>query len=344
MLLASDFTPSLFSPLTGAIVDRFEHRSTMVLCEVAQALTVGTIVLLQPVAAPLFVVVAVQSQFASAFRAATRSAVADLVDDDDLEAANALIGAGTHGLEALGPLLAAVLLQFMTPRGVLGVDVLTFAVSPLLLAGLPRIRHTPSTDGIVADAKAGLAWMWRHRTVRAVALGFFAVAAFTAVDDVALAFLGRTTFDSGDSGVSLLYAGVGVGLLIGFVALGRRPPGRVASIAVMGLALCSVGNLFTGLAPVLLLAFVAQTVRGVGASLVEVGTTTLIQRTAPPELRARVFANLFGGVGIAAAISYVAGGALVDALSPRTVLIAAGIGGLVSSMIAFTAARETDEE
>jgi MFS family permease len=342
LLLATDFTPSVFSPITGAIVDRFEHRTTMVLCEIGQAIAVGTIVLLQPTAAPLFALVAVQSLFASAFQAASRSAVVDLVDDDDLESANALIGAGTHGLEALGPLLAALLLQFTTPRGVLAVDVITFCLSPMLLAGLPVIRHATSQEGLVADVRAGLAWMTHHVTVRAVALGFFAVAAFTAVDDIALAFLGKTTFHSGDSGVSLLYAGVGVGLLIGFFVLGRRSPGRAATIAVIGFSFSSLGNLFTGLAPVLVLAFVAQIGRGVGASLIDVGTTTLVQRTAPPELRARVFANLFGGVGLAAAISYVAGGALVDAWGPRPVLVVAGVGGLVSSMIAFVAARETE--
>ena len=282
-----------------------------------------------------------QSLFASAFQAASRSAVVDLVDDADLETANALIGAGTHGLEALGPLLAALLLQFTTPRGVLAVDVVTFGISPVLLAGLPGIRHATSNDGLVADVRAGLAWMAQHVTVRAVALGFFAVAAFTAVDDIALAFLGKSTFHSGDSGVSLLYAGVGVGLLIGFLVLGRRSPGRAAAIAVLGFGLCSLGNLFTGLAPVLVLAFVAQVGRGLGASLIDVGTTTLVQRSAPPELRARVFANLFGGVGFAAAISYVAGGALVDAWGPRPVLIVAGVGGLASSAIAFIAARET---
>jgi MFS family permease len=231
----------------------------------------------------------------------------------------------------------------MTPRGVLAVDVLTFAISPLLLAGLPLIHHRPSTEGVLADARAGLVWMWRHRTVRAIALGFFAVAALTAVDDIALAFLGKTTFHSGDSGVSLLYSGVGVGLLLGFLMLGRRKPGRAASIALLGLALCSIGNLFTGLAPLLVLAFIAQAIRGIGASLIDVGTTTLVQRSAPREIRARVFANLYGGVGLAAAISYVAGGALVDALSPRTVLVVAGVGGLAATAIAFIAARETQD-
>ncbi|MEY2431456.1 MAG: hypothetical protein QOC92_1181 [Acidimicrobiaceae bacterium] len=345
LLLASDFTPSLFSPLLGALVDRVELRRTMIVCEQGQAIVIGTIVLVQPKAAPLFALVALQSLFASAFQAASRSAVVDLVDDDDLEKANALIGAGTNGLEALGPLLAAGLLLFLAPRGLLAVDVVTFVISPMLLAGLPRVAvGVKSGDGVFTDAKDGLVWMWRHRTVRAIALGFFGLVAFTAADDVALAFLGRETFHSGDSGVSLLYAGVGAGLLLGFLALSRRTASAGARVAVIGFAICSVGNLFTGLAPVLLLAVIAQAGRGIGASLVDVGTTTLVQRSAPPEIRARVFANLYGGVGLAAAISYVGGGALVDALSPRAVLILAGACGLAVSALAFIAARETADQ
>jgi MFS family permease len=341
LLLATDFTPSLFSPLVGAVVDRIEHRRTMVACELGQAIVVGTIVAVQPANAPLFALVATQSVLASAFQAASRSAVVDLVDDADLEAANSLIGAGTHGLEAAGPLLAALLLRFTSPRGVLAVDVLTFLVSPILLAALPRVtRGAGRESSMLTEARAGIAWMWKHRTVRAIALGFFGLAVFTAVDDVALAFLGRSTFHSSDSGVSLLYASVGIGLLLGFAVLTRRRPGGATTVAIAGFAAGSVATIGTGLAPVLAVAFVAQAGRGVGASFIDVGTTTLVQRCAPPELRGRVFANLYGAVGAAAAVSYLAGGALVDAWGPRSALVAGGIGGLVVSIVTFVVTRE----
>ena len=45
--------------------------------------------------------------------------------------------------EALGPLLAAALLPFMSPLGLLSIDALTFLASPLLLAGVSRMRRQP---------------------------------------------------------------------------------------------------------------------------------------------------------------------------------------------------------
>ncbi len=74
-----------------------------------------------------------------------------------------------------------------------------------------------------------------------------------------------------------------------------------------------------------------QVVRGGGLSLVDVGTTTLVQRCVPRGSRGRAFANLYGGVGLAAAVSYAAGGPLLELLSPRGLLVIAGAGGIAAS-------------
>lgn len=337
LLLAGDFTPTLLSPLIGVVADRLERRRLLIVCELGQALAVGTIVMVEPPLGGLLVLVAMGSLLATLFQAAARSAVPDLVDDEDLERANALIGGGTSGLEALGPLLAAVLLPFMSPLGLLGIDAVTFLVSPLLLAGLPRMPSAfrpEQHETVSAAARTGIRYIWRHRILRPVAVAFVMVVAFNGVDDVALVFLGRDTFAAGDSGVSLLYSGSGLGLLLGFaLVVSRATRFSAVTIAIAGFAIGSAGNLLTGLSPVIAAACAMQLVRGVGISLTEVGTTTLVQRTVPRQLLGRVFANLSGAVGLAAGFSYVVGGLLLDRLSPRTILVVAGVGGIASSAI-----------
>ena len=76
-----------------------------------------------------------------------------------------------------------------------------------------------------------------------------------------------------------------------------------------------------------------QLMRGVGISLMEVGPTTLVQRTVARHLLGRVFANLYGAVGLAAGLSYVVGGLLLNRLSPRTVLVIVGAGGIGASAV-----------
>jgi MFS family permease len=124
----------LLSPLIGVLADRLERRRALMICELGQAVAVGAIVVTKPPLVSLLALVATQSLLSHLFQATARSAVPDLVGDEDLEHANALIGGGTHGLEALGPLLAAALLPFLSPRGLLAIDAVTFLLSPLLLA------------------------------------------------------------------------------------------------------------------------------------------------------------------------------------------------------------------
>jgi hypothetical protein len=106
-----------------------------------------------------------------------------LVDDDDLERANALIGFGTRGLEAVGPLLASALLLVTSPRGVLAVDVGTFIVSAALLVGLPpaRTQGAGARDAaLFTEVRLGLGALWKHRLVRVVSVTFWVGVAATA--------------------------------------------------------------------------------------------------------------------------------------------------------------------
>lgn len=337
LLIAEGFIPTLLSPFLGVIADRLERRRLLIICELGQALAIGAFVIAEPPLGVLLVLVAIGGLLATLFQAAARSAVPDLVPDEDLEHANALIGGGTFGLEALGPLLAAVLLPFMSPRGLLAIDALTFLVSPFLLAGLPRMlsafRSGPD-ETVSAAARAGIGFIWSHQILRPVAVAFVVVVAFNGVDDLALVFLGRDILAASDSGISMLYAASGLGILLGFTLVVSRatrfPP---VTIAIAGFAIGSAGNLLTGLSPVIAAAFAMQLVRGVGISLMEVGPTTLVQRTVPRHLLGRVFANLYGAIGVAAGFSYLVGGPLLDRLSPRTVFVVAGAGGIAASAI-----------
>lgn len=333
LLLAGDFTPSLLSPVLGAIADRTDGRRTMVVCELGQAALVALIVGLTPSVGVVLVLFALRSLLAATFQAASRSAIADLVDDADLEVANSVIGFGTHGLEAIGPLVAAGLLLVLDPLDVLVVDVATFLVSPMFLVGLPRLAVTIEPASLFTDVRAGLGAIVRFPVVRAITFGFWATAVFTAADDVALPFLGTDSFDAGDSAIGGLYAAGGIGVVVGFALLARRGPGPVV-IALVGLALSCGGNALTGIAPALGLAFAMQALRGVGNAWAGVGTDTLIQREVPAQLRGRVFANVYGGVGLGAGISYVAGGVVVDALGPRVALTGGGIAGLACAALA----------
>ena len=174
--------------------------------------------------------------------------------------------------------------------------------------------------------------------VRAVALGFVAVVICNGVDDVALLFLVRDSLHANISTVGVLYGAVGLGLLAGYLVLGRR--GSRSGLIVLflvGCAVSSLANLLTGLAWAMAAAFAFQLIRGVGLSALDIGVNTLLQRQVPPPLAGRVFGTLFGAVGAAAAVSYLAGAALLDVAGPRVTFVVAGGIGLLCTVVTAVA-------
>jgi MFS family permease len=336
LLLAGDFAPALLGPLTGTVADRLDRRRVMVGCELLQAALVVVIAMWLPSLPLLLALVGLRAVAGQVFQPASRAAVPAVVPERDLERANAAIGVATNGGETLGPLVAAVTLPALGVRGVLLVDAASFLVSAALLGLLPPLaREGPEQRGqasFLADAVTGLRYLWGEATLRVVALGFFAVVACTGIDDVALVFLATDTFGAGPAAAGLLLAAVGVGLLAGYALLARIG-GRVPTTALLlaGFAVSCAGNLLTGLAWAVAAALAVQAVRGLGIAAIDVAATTLVQRIAPPRLQGRVFGSLYGGIGVAAALAYLLGGALLDATTPRVAFVAAGAAGLLAT-------------
>jgi MFS family permease len=341
LLLVGDFAPSLFGPLTGAISDRFDLRRVMIGCELVQAVLLVAIAFSLGSLPLVLVLVGLRALAGQVFLPASRAAMPALVADRDLPVANSTLGLGTNGAEAVGPLLAAALLPFVGVRGALLVDAATFLLSALLLLALRPIPPVQAAPALLAGARQGLRFIWSTPAVRVIALGFCAVVACNGIDDVALVVLAKDTFAAGDAAVGILLAGVGIGLLAGYALLSRYA-GRLAmaGLLVAGFAISSIGNLLTGLAWAVAAAFALQTVRGLGIAAMDVATNTLVQRLVPAGLMGRVFGNLYGGIGAAAALSYVAGGLLLDATSaPATFLIAGTAGTLATVAVAVRLPR-----
>jgi MFS family permease len=344
LLLVGDFAPALVSPFTGALADRIDRKHLMIGCELAQGALLVLIALTLPPLPVLLTLVALRATLGQTFLAASRAAVPSLVGKSGLARANSLLGFGTNGAEAVGPFLAAALFGVVGVRGVLLVDAASFAVSALLLTAvrsLPMTAEPGARPTFLAGARAGLGQLWTVPAVRIIVLAFCAVVAFNGIDDVAVVYLVRDTLHAPASAVGLVLGGVGVGLLAGYLLLARF--GAVAPMVPLllgGLALNSAGNLLTGIAWAVSAALVLQTLRGLGIAAMDTAANTLLQRLVPDTALGRVFGNFHGAIGIAAALSYVGGGLLLDATSAPVTFVVAGTGGLLAAgAAAFTLPR-----
>lgn len=342
LLLVGDFAPSLLSPLAGALADRFDLRRLMIASEIVQGGLIAAIALTLPPLPVLLVLVGLRAAAGQVFLPASRAAVPALVRDEDLPAANSIVGLGGNAGDALGPLLAAALVGVLGIPGVLLVDAATFGLSALLLLAVPSLRPRAQVhEPLLRSARLGLRFLWGRGPVRVIALGFCVVVACNGVDDVALVFLATDTFRAGDTAVALLLAAVGIGLFAGYLLLARGAARMsMAVLLIAGFAVSSVGNLLTGLAWAVAAAFAVQTVRGLGIAAMDVATNTLLPRLVPASMLGRVFGNLYGAIGVAAALSYVAGSVLLDRTSaPVTLILAGGLGTLATIVTAVALRR-----
>ena len=346
LLLVGDFAPSLLSPFTGLVSDRFDRRTVMIICEVAQCALLAVIAFTLPPLPVLLLLVGVRAMIGQIFVPASCAAVPSLVAEQDLPRANTVLGFGSNSADVVGPLLAAGLLQFMSTRGVLLVDAVSFGVSALLLLRLPKLIVPAEPGGSVfTDVKEGLGAIWRGRALRIVCLGFCGVVACTAIDDVAIVQLAKETFRVSDSAAGVLLAAVGIGLLAGFALLAKGST-RIGMVALLvtGFVVSSAGNLLTGFAWGVAAAFAVQTVRGLGIAAMDVAHSTLIQRLAPADKVGRVFGNFYGGIGVAAAIGYLGGGLLLDAVGPELTFVLTGGAGVLVALWVVAASPERGVE
>lgn len=250
LMLIGDLVPALLAPLTGVIADRVDLKRLMIVLELGQAAATAAIALWLPALPVLLALFLARAAFGQVFPPATRAVVPALADDQDLPSANAALGFGEDGLTVLGPVLAAVLFALTGIRGLLWIDAATFLISAFLLLGLPRITTSGGEleqDGsFLLHAAEGITFLWHTVAIRLVFISFVVVVFFNAIDDVALVFLGKQSLHSGNSGISLLYAGSAVGLIAGYAALNRwGGKAAVPAMLVTGYAVNSLGNLLT---------------------------------------------------------------------------------------------------
>ena len=99
---------------------------------------------------------------------------------------------------------------------------------------------------------------------------------------------------SGAGGYGLLSSIYGVGMGLAPLLLLRWKRRRVTTLLLLlGIFLDGLGTLLTGLAPVLLLAALAQLLAGCGNGFESVSNNALIQETVPRKMPGRVFGTVW---------------------------------------------------
>jgi hypothetical protein len=238
--------------------------------------------------------------------------VPQVVDEDDLVAANALRGVLENVVQVAGPAIGAVLLFVVEPWAVFALDALTYLVSAAVLTRM-RTRSRPvdvtegGTAGPVRQMLVGLREIGRSRGV-ALLVGLSVLATFVyGMDTVLLLGAAEELLGMGANGYGLLFTGLSLGgIAAGAIVNRLAGSARLAVVITGGMLVYCLPNILLAVSDSAEVAVAVQVVRGAGTLVVDVLAITALQRAVAPDVTARVF-----GVFWALIVGAVALGALV---------------------------------
>src|SRR6266508_401535 len=323
------------APAAGHIGDRYDRRRVMIATDLGSAAVAGAMALVIDRPAALVLLFGLLAVATSPFAPASAAAIPNLVGEEAVARANALVAATTSAGYLLGPLAGGLLLGVGASAPTLfAADGATFVVSAAFVASIRRsfgtVGGTESHPGVLA----GVRLIVRERVLRLLMTASMTSLLGIGIVNVA-AYPLSTRLGGGTEGYGAMESLLGGGGLVGAALAGRLlTAGRAPVIVVISFAVSGAGLALAGLAPVLAVALAGMAVAGTGRGLGDVADTTLVQARTVDAVRSRVFAAQDGAAHAAYSAAMLAGGVLVGAGGARLAVGTAAACGLLAALIA----------
>jgi MFS family permease len=325
--------PSAFaSPLASILGDRYPRVRVMLAADVIRAAGLGAMAACAATGAPVEAVYALASAVAvvhTAFQPAQQALLPSLSrSPQELTAANVSSSTIESLGSCVGPALGGVVLAVSNVWVVFTVTAACFLWSALQLIGLLRAAEPPLQrlrTRFREEAAAGFHTIRRDARLRLVVGLFSAQTLVNGAFTVLVAVSAFQLLHLGSSGVGYLNSAVGVGGLVGgFISLmlvGQRRLATTFGIAIAGAG----GPLFlVGVWPTTGVALVVYALIGLSIIVGDVSGYTLLQRSTPGEVLARVFGVLHSVFYATVAIGAFLAPLLIHWIGIRWSLVAVG--------------------
>lgn len=340
---------TLVAPFGAVIGDSMRRSRALALGYALQALAMAATGLALSLEAP-FVVVAVCAAAAASAVTLTRpvhhAILPDLAETpEELTAANSASGTVDGVAGFVGPAISGVLLTTFGPGSVFLVMSVLLALAAAATVGL-RVHAAivpSSRDQVVASAIAGFREISHDAGAAMLVVLVGAQSVIVGLMDILIVVLALDVLDMPQSGPGWLAAAVGIGAVLGgaatVVLVGRRrlAPALAVGIVATGVPIAVLGGV-SSVAP----AMVLLALSGAGVAFANVAGRTLLQRSVPSEVLARIFGIQEGLMMAGLAVGAVAAPVLVEAFGSQGAFLVAGIFLPVVGMLAWTQIRRLD--
>jgi MFS family permease len=346
-LLVAEFLPAVVVGLfLGPLLDRLSRRGLMVMSDLVRA-AVFCALPFTTSAGQIVALAGIAGLATGFFRPAVYAGLPNLVDEEELGQANALLQTSENVSWTVAPVIGGALVAVTSPDVAYWVNAASFVLSAVLLARLAPEKLQGAlavTRGHLRDLKDGFARVFQTRPLLTVLVVWTIALGAVASTQTALIFLAKDSFDAGDFGYGLIFGSIGLGLAIGSFVAGswveKRPVGSVYALSILleaaGIAGASVSpNVWVSL-PCFVLA-------GIGNGTAVVCNSLLVQRGTTDEVRGRVFTVIMGVNYLAYGVGFVIAGPLTDSVGPRWVYFGVSVVLILTSVLAYGLARSGEQ-
>jgi MFS family permease len=347
-VLVVAYLPTVLVGLTlGPLLDRLPRRQLMIGADLVRAAVFcGLPFTHRP--AVIVALAAVAGLANGFFRPAVYAGIPNLVPDDELPAANALVQAVENASWAVGPILGGLLTAAAGPHTAYWINAASFVLSATLIARIPATMlqsETALTRGHWRDLGDGFRTVRRSRPLLAVLFAWSIACFGIGGTNVAEVFIAKNTFHAGDFGYGLLYGAIGGGLLLGsFAGSTLLERNGAARTYATGLVLMAIGFGGAAASPNVWVAAVCAALGGVGDGIAIVCNAVLVQRGAADEVRGRALTLVMSATFLATAVANGVAGALLRTVSPRWIWGGGAVTFLVAGAVGYSLSRERTSE
>jgi MFS family permease len=358
VLAVAGIPRAIFMLVGGALTDRFSPRRIMLISDFTRILLTAALTALVLFDAAQFWMLylfAIAFGIVDAFfHPAYMAMLPRMIDEDELQAGNAILQGTGQLMSFVGPGPAGLMIStFERSVGVVaavgvafGVDTLTFIISWLALLLMSTGRHigvlnaapgsadAPEHKNMLASIKEGLVAV-RDDSVLPTMLLITAAVNFLFIGPmtVGVATLANQRFVEGAAALGTIMSAMGGGALLGVVLGGMLKPKRLGVVILLALAVSDVGLAVLGLSANLLLAAIVAAIIGIIIGFVNVLMIAWMQRRVSPDLMGRVMSLvMLASLGLAP-LSQALAGALVD-ISVTGLFVGAGVLLFIVTLIA----------
>lgn len=343
----------LLQPIAGVLIDRWDRRTTLFVCDIVR----GLLVLLIPLfffnsqsIIPIYIIVFLVFCFPRFHVPAKMAIIPELVDDGDLLKANSLITTTGMIAACLGAAIGAFLIEYFGARNGFFVDAATFFVSSVFVWHINLPKKIKEYVQDVKDNKEeiksniqksvwremleGFHYIRTHKDIQFVIQTMFAVfAAAGAIYVVIVVFIqnvfNSVTQDLGVLAISLV-AGLFVGVL-GFGKWGKDVPWQKTVFGCLsaGGVMLIIFALVVAKYPVLSVAICLSFFWGISIGPIFVATNTVVHIVSDETMRGKVFSALEIVIHAAFLLTMLLSSWLAEFVAKEIILSSVGLGIVV---------------